>query len=257
MLTRRSWRRRMPDPKGFMKYTHRETPQRRPVPLRLLDWKEVYEDFSHDALRDQAARCMDCGIPFCHNGCPLGNLIPEWNDLVRTDRWRDAIERLHATNNFPEFTGRLCPAPCEGSCVLGINNDPVTIKDIEVSIIDRAYAEGWVTPQLPATRTWKKVAVVGSGPSGLAAADQLNRGGGARRRHHGRGRPRRRRPGHRAPAGGALGSPAGADVDAARDARGEHPVADVAADLPGVPRAGGGRRPPLLGLDAALRCRQE
>ncbi len=120
----------MADPSGFLKHTKRETPPRRPVPLRLLDWKEVYEDFPHDTLRVQASRCMDCGIPFCHNGCPLGNLIPEWNDLVRNDRWRDAIERLHATNNFPEFTGRLCPAPCEGSCVLGINQDPVTIKQI-------------------------------------------------------------------------------------------------------------------------------
>ena len=167
----------MPDPKGFLKYTKRETPQRRPVPLRLLDWKEVYEDFSHDVLRDQAARCMDCGIPFCHNGCPLGNLIPEWNDLVRTDRWRDAIERLHATNNFPEFTGRLCPAPCEGSCVLGINQDPVTIKQVEVEIIDNAFDEGWVVPLPPEKLTGKTVAVVGSGPAGLAAAQQLTRAG--------------------------------------------------------------------------------
>ena len=167
----------MPDPKGFLKYTKRETPQRRPVPLRLLDWKEVYEDFSHETLREQATRCMDCGIPFCHNGCPLGNLIPEWNDLVRNDRWRDAIERLHATNNFPEFTGRLCPAPCEGSCVLGINQDPVTIKQIEVEIIDRAFDEGWVVPLPPEQRTGKKVAVVGSGPAGLAAAQQLTRAG--------------------------------------------------------------------------------
>jgi len=167
----------MPDPKGFMKYTHRETPQRRPVPLRLLDWKEVYEDFSHDALREQATRCMDCGIPFCHNGCPLGNLIPEWNDLVRADRWRDAIERLHATNNFPEFTGRLCPAPCEGSCVLGINQDPVTIKQVEVEIIDNAFGEGWVVPLPPDRLTGKTVAVVGSGPAGLAAAQQLTRAG--------------------------------------------------------------------------------
>ena len=167
----------MPDPKGFLKYTHRETPQRRPVPLRLLDWKEVYEDFSHDVLREQAARCMDCGIPFCHNGCPLGNLIPEWNDLVRTDRWRDAIERLHATNNFPEFTGRLCPAPCEGSCVLGINQDPVTIKQVEVEIIDNAFDKGWVVPLPPEKLTGKTVAVVGSGPAGLAAAQQLTRAG--------------------------------------------------------------------------------
>ncbi|HEY6575699.1 MAG TPA: glutamate synthase subunit beta [Mycobacterium sp.] len=167
----------MPDPKGFLKYTKRETPQRRSVPLRLRDWKEVYEDFSHDVLRDQAARCMDCGIPFCHNGCPLGNLIPEWNDLVRADRWRDAIERLHATNNFPEFTGRLCPAPCEGSCVLGINQDPVTIKQVEVEIIDNAFDEGWVVPLPPERLTGKTVAVVGSGPAGLAAAQQLTRAG--------------------------------------------------------------------------------
>ncbi|GLP78847.1 glutamate synthase subunit beta [Mycobacterium antarcticum] len=167
----------MADPRGFLKYTHRETPQRRPVPLRLRDWKEVYEDFSHDTLQDQAARCMDCGIPFCHNGCPLGNLIPEWNDLVFRDRWRDSIERLHATNNFPEFTGRLCPAPCEASCVLGINQDPVTIKQVEVEIIDNAFAEGWVVPLPPDRLTGKSVAVVGSGPAGLAAAQQLTRAG--------------------------------------------------------------------------------
>jgi glutamate synthase (NADPH/NADH) small chain len=169
----------VPDPRGFLKYTTRETPQRRPVPLRLRDWKEVYEDFSHDTLREQATRCMDCGIPFCHNGCPLGNLIPEWNDLVRNDRWRDAIERLHATNNFPEFTGRLCPAPCEGSCVLGINQDPVTIKQVEVEIIDNAFDNGWVVPLPPDKLTGKKVAVVGSGPAGLAAAQQLTRAGHA------------------------------------------------------------------------------
>lgn len=167
----------MADPRGFLKYTHRETPPRRPVPLRLQDWKEVYEDFPEDTLREQAARCMDCGIPFCHNGCPLGNLIPEWNDLVRTGRWHDAYERLHATNNFPEFTGRLCPAPCEGSCVLGINQDPVTIKQVEVEIIDRAFEEGWVVPLPPVVRTGKSVAVVGSGPAGLAAAQQLTRAG--------------------------------------------------------------------------------
>jgi glutamate synthase (NADPH) small chain len=165
------------DPRGFLKHTHRETPQRRPVPLRLRDWKEVYEDFSHDVLQDQAARCMDCGIPFCHNGCPLGNLIPEWNDLVYRDRWRDSIERLHATNNFPEFTGRLCPAPCEASCVLGINQDPVTIKQVEVEIIDNAFEEGWVVPLPPDRLTGKTVAVVGSGPAGLAAAQQLTRAG--------------------------------------------------------------------------------
>ncbi|OBB63085.1 MULTISPECIES: glutamate synthase subunit beta [Mycolicibacterium] len=167
----------MADPRGFMKYTHRELPPRRPVPLRLRDWKEVYEDFSHETLQTQAARCMDCGIPFCHNGCPLGNLIPEWNDLVFKDRWRDAIERLHATNNFPEFTGRLCPAPCEASCVLGINQDAVTIKQVEVEIIDNAFDEGWVVPLPPDRLTGKKVAVVGSGPAGLAAAQQLTRAG--------------------------------------------------------------------------------
>ncbi|WP_396930813.1 glutamate synthase subunit beta [Mycolicibacterium sp.] len=167
----------MADPSGFLKITHRETPARRPVDLRLKDWKEVYEDFSQDTLEQQASRCMDCGIPFCHNGCPLGNLIPEWNDLVYRDRWRDAIERLHATNNFPEFTGRLCPAPCEASCVLGINQDPVTIKQVEVEIIDNAFDEGWVVPMPPHVITGKKVAVVGSGPAGLAAAQQLTRAG--------------------------------------------------------------------------------
>ncbi|BCI55818.1 dihydropyrimidine dehydrogenase subunit A [Mycolicibacterium litorale] len=167
----------MADPRGFLKHTHRELPPRRPVPLRLRDWKEVYEDFSHDTLQVQASRCMDCGIPFCHNGCPLGNLIPEWNDLVFKDRWRDAIERLHATNNFPEFTGRLCPAPCEAACVLGINQDPVTIKQVEVEIIDNAFDEGWVVPLPPDRLTGKKVAVVGSGPAGLAAAQQLTRAG--------------------------------------------------------------------------------
>ncbi|MBB3748990.1 glutamate synthase (NADPH/NADH) small chain [Mycolicibacterium sp. BK634] len=168
----------MADPRGFLNYTKRETPVRRPVDLRLKDWKEVYEeDFSHKTLEAQASRCMDCGIPFCHNGCPLGNLIPEWNDLVYRDRWRDAIERLHATNNFPEFTGRLCPAPCEASCVLGINQDPVTIKQVEVEIIDNAFDEGWVVPMMPDKLTGKKVAVVGSGPAGLAAAQQLTRAG--------------------------------------------------------------------------------
>jgi glutamate synthase (NADPH/NADH) small chain len=155
----------------------RELPKRRPVDLRLMDWREVYEDFPSDRLQNQATRCMDCGIPFCHHGCPLGNLIPEWNDLVRRDEWQDAIERLHATNNFPEFTGRLCPAPCESSCVLGINSDPVTIKQVEVSIIDRAWDSGFVTPVVSDVRTGKKVAVVGSGPAGLAAAQQLTRAG--------------------------------------------------------------------------------
>jgi glutamate synthase (NADPH/NADH) small chain len=167
----------MADPAGFLKHRQRELPSRRPVPLRLRDWKEVYEDFDHATLRVQATRCMDCGIPFCHNGCPLGNLIPEWNDLVRTDRWRDAIDRLHATNNFPEFTGRLCPAPCESSCVLGINQDPVTIKQVEVEIIDNAFEQGWVEPVPPQVLTGKTVAVVGSGPAGLAAAQQLTRVG--------------------------------------------------------------------------------
>src|SRR6267143_435485 len=166
----------MGNPTGFMEIA-RVTFDRRPIEDRILDCKEVYKDFPEDKLKAQASRCMDCGVPFCHQGCPLGNIIPDWNDLVYRDQWKDALQRLLVTNNFPEFTGRLCPAPCEGACVLGINDDPVTIKDIEVSIIDRAYAEGWVTPQLPATRTWKKVAVVGSGPSGLAAADQLNRAG--------------------------------------------------------------------------------
>ena len=155
----------MGDVKGFLKHG-REVPTRRPVPVRLLDWKEVYEPFPDDHLQTQASRCMDCGIPFCNNGCPLGNLIPDWNDLVYKDRWRDAIDRLHATNNFPEFTGRLCPAPCEGACVLGINQDPVTIKQVEVSIIDRAWDEGWVVPVPPSVRTGKSVAVVGSGPAG-------------------------------------------------------------------------------------------
>jgi len=154
----------MGDVKGFLKHG-RELPTRRPVPVRLLDWNEVYEEFPEDHLQVQASRCMDCGIPFCNNGCPLGNLIPDWNDLVYRDRWRDAIDRLHATNNFPEFTGRLCPAPCEGACVLGINQDPVTIKQVEVEIIDRAWDEGWVVPVPPSTSTGKAVAVIGGSPS--------------------------------------------------------------------------------------------
>src|SRR3954452_18485294 len=161
---------------GFMKWD-RQGPTRRPVPVRLRDWKEVYEPFPVDHLEVQAGRCMDCGIPFCNNGCPLANLIPDWNDLVYRDHWHDAIERLHATNNFPEFTGRLCPAPCEAACVLGINADPVTIKQVEVSIVDRAWDEGWVQPQPPSVKTGKRVAVVGSGPAGLAAAQQLTRAG--------------------------------------------------------------------------------
>jgi glutamate synthase (NADPH) small chain len=166
----------MGDVKGFLKHD-RKLPTRRPVPVRLRDWKEVYEPFPQEALQVQASRCMDCGIPFCNNGCPLGNIIPDWNDLVYRDRWREAIDRLHATNNFPEFTGRLCPAPCEGACVLGINQDPVTIKQVEVSIIDRAWDEGWVVPVPPSVKTGKRVAVVGSGPAGLAAAQQLTRAG--------------------------------------------------------------------------------
>ncbi len=166
----------MGDVRGFLKHG-RELPSRRPVPVRIRDWKEVYEDFPADRLQVQASRCMDCGIPFCNNGCPLGNLIPDWNDLVYRDRWRDAIERLHATNNFPEFTGRLCPAPCEAACVLGINQDPVTIKQVEVEIIDRAWDEGWVRAIRPSRATEQRVAVVGSGPAGLAAAQQLTRAG--------------------------------------------------------------------------------
>ncbi|TFD62898.1 glutamate synthase subunit beta [Cryobacterium suzukii] len=167
----------MADPKGFLKTTERELPARRPVAIRLMDWKEVYEQGDTAVLKRQAGRCMDCGVPFCHQGCPLGNLIPEWNDLVWRDEGRAAIERLHATNNFPEFTGRLCPAPCESSCVLGINQPAVTIKQVEVSIIDQAFAKGWVQPQPPGRLTGKTVAVVGSGPAGLAAAQQLTRAG--------------------------------------------------------------------------------
>ncbi|HTH06963.1 MAG TPA: glutamate synthase subunit beta [Ilumatobacteraceae bacterium] len=161
---------------GFMQWV-RVTPTRRPVTDRLQDWNECYEPFAVDAITQQAGRCMDCGIPFCNNGCPLGNLIPDWNDLVYRDHWRDAIDRLHATNNFPEFTGRLCPAPCESACVLGINSDPVAIKQVEVEIIDRAWDEGWVLPQVPTVRTGKRVVVIGSGPAGLAAAQQLTRAG--------------------------------------------------------------------------------
>ena len=166
----------MADPRGFLVHD-RELPTRRPVPVRLRDWREVYEDFPPERLRQQASRCMDCGIPFCNSGCPLGNLIPDWNDLVYRGHWRRAIERLHATNNFPEFTGRLCPAPCEAACVLGIHEPPVTIKQVEVEIVDRAWAEGWIVPQPPAVRTGRRVAVVGSGPAGLAAAQQLTRAG--------------------------------------------------------------------------------
>jgi glutamate synthase (NADPH/NADH) small chain len=157
----------------------RETPKRRPVPERVHDWLEVYIDFPTQSLRDQASRCMDCGIPFCHQGCPLGNIIPDWNDLVYKDHWREAIERLHATNNFPEFTGRLCPAPCEAACVLGINSDPVTIKQVELTIIEHAFKEGWIRPEKPDRITGKRVAVIGSGPAGMAAAQQLARAGHA------------------------------------------------------------------------------
>ena len=155
----------------------RQLPKRRPVEERVRDWGEVYNPFPEDKLTSQARRCMDCGIPFCHQGCPLGNLIPEWNDLVTRDKWSEAIDRLHLTNNFPEFTGKLCPAPCEDACVLSINSDPVTIKQVELSIIEHAFREGWVTAHPPATRTGKRVAVVGSGPAGLAAAQELNRAG--------------------------------------------------------------------------------
>ncbi|MGA2037195.1 MAG: glutamate synthase subunit beta, partial [Acidimicrobiales bacterium] len=161
---------------GFLEYGRR-LPERRPVKVRVRDWREVYEQFGEDEAHRQGARCMDCGIPFCHEGCPLGNLIPEWNDLVYRGDWFNAVERLHATNNFPEVTGRLCPAPCEGACVLGINAEPVTIERIEYEIAERAFSEGWVTPHVPGERTQKSVAVVGSGPAGLACAQQLARAG--------------------------------------------------------------------------------
>jgi glutamate synthase (NADPH) small chain len=168
----------MADPKGFLT-TPRVTPARRAVSVRLSDWREVYTEFGTARLELQAGRYMDCGIPFCHQGCPLGNLIPEWNDLVWREDWEEAARRLHATNNFPEFTGRLCPAPCESACVLGINSEPVTIKQVEAEIIDRAFASGWVVPEPPAVLTGRTVAVVGSGPAGLAAAQQLTRAGHA------------------------------------------------------------------------------
>ncbi len=161
---------------GFKEYA-RETPQRRPVAVRVNDWFEVYQDFPEEKVRTQGARCMDCGVPFCHTGCPLNNVIPDFNDLAYRDRWRDAIRVLHSTNNFPEFTGRACPAPCEAACVLGINEPPVTIKLIEETIIERAFREGWIRPEPPAARTGKRVAIAGSGPAGLAAAQQLNRAG--------------------------------------------------------------------------------
>jgi glutamate synthase (NADPH/NADH) small chain len=161
---------------GFKEYT-RETPQRRPVEARINDYLEVYQPFPEEKVRLQAARCMDCGIPFCHTGCPVNNIIPDWNDLVYRDHWQEAIRVLHSTNNFPEFTGRICPAPCEAACVLGINEPPVSIKVIEKTIVERAWEEGWIKPEPPETRTQKRVAVVGSGPAGLAAAQQLNRAG--------------------------------------------------------------------------------
>ncbi len=161
---------------GFMEYA-REVPQRRPPSERVNDYFEIYQDFPEERVRTQGARCMDCGVPFCHTGCPLNNVIPDWNDLVYRNRWRDAIRVLHSTNNFPEFTGRVCPAPCEAACVLGINEPPVTIKVIEKSIIEHAWWSGWIAPEPPAERTGKRVAVIGSGPAGLAAAQQLNRAG--------------------------------------------------------------------------------
>jgi glutamate synthase (NADPH/NADH) small chain len=168
----------VPDPNGFLRY-ERQLPKRRPVPVRIQDWHEVYPPATDELIRDQATRCMDCGIPFCHEGCPLGNRIPDWNDLVRTGAWAAAAESLHATNNFPEFTGRLCPAPCEAACVLGIADDPVTIKQVEVEIANHAFDLGYVRPQAPATHSGKSVAVIGSGPAGLAAAQQLARAGHA------------------------------------------------------------------------------
>jgi glutamate synthase (NADPH/NADH) small chain len=166
----------MGKPTGFLEIG-RELPDKRPVAERIQDWKEINRPFPEEKVRAQGARCMNCGIPFCHQGCPLGNIIPDWNDLVYKNRWREALDRLLATNNFPEFTGRLCPAPCEGSCVLGINSEPVAIKQIEVEIIEHAFRQGWIRPEPPMVRTGKSVAVVGSGPCGLAAAHQLNRAG--------------------------------------------------------------------------------
>src|SRR5919197_6603212 len=162
--------------RGFLEIARGPTPQRDPV-TRIADYGEVYDVLSARGAAAQGARCMDCGVAFCHDGCPLGNLIPDWNDLVHGDRWREAIDQLHATNNFPEFTGRICPAPCEAACVLAINDDAVAIKQIEVAIAERAFSEGWVTPQPPPSRSGRRVAVVGSGPAGLAAAAELNRAG--------------------------------------------------------------------------------
>src|SRR6185436_9659176 len=175
----------MGDPRGFIEYL-RELPVDRKAAERIRDWQEFHEHMDDQKLQDQAARCMDCGVPFCHtgtlisgmaSGCPINNLIPEWNDLIYRGLWKEALERLHKTNNFPEFTGRVCPAPCEGSCVLGINNPPVTIKNIEAAIIDHGWENGWVVPEPPEKRTGKKVAVIGSGPAGICAAAQLNKAG--------------------------------------------------------------------------------
>jgi len=166
----------MGDVRGFMKYG-RKVSGKEPIPERVKHYREFLTILPEEELRKQGARCMDCGVPFCHTGCPLGNIIPDWNDLVFREHWQEASNRLHATNNFPEFTGRVCPAPCEAACVLGINEDPVAIKQIECSIADRAFDEGWITAEPPLTRTGKKVAVVGSGPAVLAAAQQLNRAG--------------------------------------------------------------------------------
>ncbi len=161
---------------GFMEYT-REMPQRRPVTDRVNDWFEIYKPFPEESIRHQGARCMDCGVPFCHTGCPVNNIIPDWNDLVYQGRWREAIRVLHSTNNFPEFTGRICPAPCEAACVLGISEPPVTIKQIEKTVVDRAFDEGWIHPEPPLYKTGKRVAVIGSGPAGMAASQQLARAG--------------------------------------------------------------------------------
>src|SRR6202790_1338856 len=168
----------MGDIRGFMQYP-RKHHTNEPIDARLRHYREFLAVLTEPEIREQGARCMDCGVPFCHTGCPLGNIIPDWNDLVYRGQWRDALDRLHATNNFPEFTGRVCPAPCEAACVLGINEDPVAIKEIEMAIADRAIGEGWLTPEPPTARTGKKVAIVGSGPAGLAAAQQLNRAGHA------------------------------------------------------------------------------
>src|SRR5277367_705519 len=163
---------------GFLEFT-REVPERRPVTERVNDWFEIYLPFAEEKIKLQGARCMDCGVPFCHTGCPVTNIIPDWNDLVWRGRWREAIRVLHSTNNFPEFTGRICPAPCEAACVLGINEPAVTIKNIEKTIVDRAWDSGWIVPEPPSVKTGKRVAVVGSGPAGLAAAQQLARAGHA------------------------------------------------------------------------------